>query len=153
MTIATTKTPGPERKSRRRMLLGTAAAAVGAIPFSSLSQPVDTPMPLDAKPTRKNITLINIFSVAPDNRDRLARLLQEGTDSWISKIPGFIASTLYLSRDDGNRIVIHGQWQSAEAIAAMRQSPEMPAYFERIQALATMEAITCDALSTWAVQA
>lgn len=108
-------------------------------------------MNADLKP-KENITLINIFNVAPENRDRLATLLQEGTDSWIRKIPGFIASTLYLSRD-GQRIVIQGQWQSAEAIAAMRQSPEMPGYFERIQALAKMEAITCDALSTWAAQA
>lgn len=140
---------GPERTSRRRMLLS--AAAMSAIPFPSLSQPMDAPMNADLKP-KENITLINIFNVAPENRDRLATLLQEGTDSWIRKIPGFIASTLYLSRD-GQRIVIQGQWQSAEAIAAMRQSPEMPGYFERIQALAKMEAITCDALSTWAAQA
>ena len=108
-------------------------------------------MNVDSKPN-DNLTLINIFSVAPENRDRLAKLLQEGTDSWISKIPGFVSSALYLSRD-GQRIVIQGQWRSAEAIAAMRQNPEMPAYFERIQALATMEAITCDALSAWTAQA
>ena len=144
------KTTVPEPQKARRRLLLTAAAA-SAIPFPSLSQPMDSPMNAHSTPGN-NLTLINIFSVAPENRDRLAKLLQEGTDSWISKIPGFISSTLYLSRD-GQRIVIQGQWQSAQAIAAMRQSPEMPAYFERIQALAKMEAITCDALSTWAAQA
>jgi len=131
------------------MLLST--AAMTAISLPSLSQTMDSPMNLDFKPTGK-LTLINIFSVAPESRDRLAKLLQEGTDSWISRIPGFVSSTLYLSRD-GKRIVIQGQWENAEAIAAMRQSPEMPGYFERIQALAKMEAITCDALSTWTAQA
>lgn len=98
-------------------------------------------------PHAKLTTLINIFSVAPDNQSRLAQLLKEGTDAWISKIPGFVSSTLHLARD-GQRIVIYGQWQSADGIAAMRQSPEMPAYFERVKALAQMETITCDATFT-----
>jgi len=33
-------------------------------------------------------------------------------------------------------------------IAAMRQRSEMPAYFERIKAIAQMEAMTCDVAST-----
>ena len=99
--------------------------------------------PSAAKPT----TLINVFSVAPEHLDRLVLLLKEGTDSWICKIPGFVSSALHASRD-GRRVVIYGQWRSADAIAAMRQSPEMPAYFERIKALAQMEAMTCDVVST-----
>lgn len=89
-------------------------------------------------------TLVNVFTVAPEQQQQLAQLLKEGTDAWIRKIPGFIASTLHLSHD-GRRIVIYGQWQNPEAIAAMRAHPEMPAYFERVQALAQMEAIVCDA--------
>lgn len=97
----------------------------------------------DAKLT----TLINIFSVAAENRDQLVALLKEGTDTWISKIPGFVSSSLHVSRD-GQRVIIYGQWRSADGIAAMRQRPEMPAYFERIKAIAQMEAITCDVTST-----
>lgn len=92
-------------------------------------------------------TLINVFSVAPEDRDRLVLLLKEGTDSWISQVPGFISSSLHVSRD-GRRVVIYGQWHSTDGIAAMRQRPEMPAYFERIKAIAQMEAITCDVTST-----
>ncbi len=73
--------------------------------------------------------------------------MKEGTDAWICKVPGFVSSSLHVSRDK-QRVVIYGQWRSVEAIAAMRQSPEMPAYFERIKAMATMEAITCDVAST-----
>lgn len=99
------------------------------------------------EPNTKLTTLVNIFTVAPEDCDRLALLLKEGTDAWICKIPGFISSTLHVSRDK-QRIVIYGQWRSVEAIAAMRQSPEMAAYFERIKAMAKMEAITCDVSST-----
>ena len=52
----------------------------------------------------------------------------------------------YVSRD-GRRLVTCGQWHGADAIAAMRQHPEMPAYFERIKAIAQMEAMTCDMAS------
>jgi quinol monooxygenase YgiN len=92
-------------------------------------------------------TLINVFSVAPEDRDRLVALLKEGTDAWISKLPGFVSSSLHASRD-GRRVVICGQWRSADGIAAMRQHPEMPAYFERIKAIAQMDAMTCDVVST-----
>lgn len=88
-----------------------------------------------------------MFSVAPENRDRLVALLKEGTEAWISKVPGFVSSSLHVSRD-GQRVVIYGPWRSADDIATMRQRPEMPAYFERIKAVAHMEAMTCDVAST-----
>jgi quinol monooxygenase YgiN len=92
-------------------------------------------------------TLINVFSVAAENLERLVALLKEGTDAWISKVPGFVSSSLHVSRD-GQRVVIYGQWRNAESIAAMRQRPEMPAYFERIKSMAQMEAMTCDVMTT-----
>ena len=91
--------------------------------------------------------LINIFTVAPADRDRLVALLREGTEAWISKIPGFVSSSLHVSRD-GGRVLIYGQWRSADSIAAMRQHPAMPAYFERVKAIAQMDAMTCDLAST-----
>lgn len=97
-------------------------------------------------------TLVNVFSVAPEDRDRLVALLREGTEAWIRHAPGFVSSTLLVSRD-GRRVVIHGQWRSADDIAAMRQHPAMPAYLERVRALAQMEAMTCDVASTTAAHA
>ena len=89
-------------------------------------------------------TLINIFTTAPENLDRLVALLRDGKEAWISKAPGFISSTLHIARDN-RRVVICGQWRSADDIAAMRGHPEMPAYFERVKALTEVDAITCDA--------
>lgn len=92
-------------------------------------------------------TLINIFTVAPENLDRLVTLLRQGTEAWISKVPGFVSSTLHVARDN-RRVVIYGQWRSADDIAAMRQHAEMPAYFDRVKAIAQMDAIICDAAAT-----
>lgn len=96
---------------------------------------------------RRLTTLVNIFSVAPENRDRLVALLKEGTTAWICKTPGFVSSSLHVSHD-GRRVLIYGQWTSADGIAAMRQHPEMAAYFERVKAIAQMEAMTFDVAST-----
>jgi len=112
-----------------------------------IQRPKSTAMTPNINADAKLTTLINVFSVAAEDRDRLVALLKEGTEAWISKVPGFISSSLHVSRD-GRRVVIYGQWRSAEGIAAMRQHPEMPAYFERIKAIAQMEAMTCDVTST-----
>jgi quinol monooxygenase YgiN len=110
-----------------------------------------TVQPITIDPKAQLTTLVNTLTVAPENCERLVALLKEGTDSWICKIPGFMGAALHVSRDQ-RRVVIYGQWRSAEGIAAMRQSHYMPPYFERIKALAKMdEAITCDLASTLVV--
>ncbi len=88
-------------------------------------------------------TLINIFTVEPQNQAELVALLKEGTEAWISKLPGFISSNFHNS-SDGRRLVIYGQWRSPEAVATMRQSPHMGPYLQRVKALAQFDAITCD---------
>lgn len=98
------------------------------------------------RPDKAQTTLINIFSVAPDQADALVSLLQAGTRAWICKTPGFVSSTLHLSRDR-TRVVVYGQWSDATGIAAMRANPEMPPYLARVKALAQMEAMTCDVVS------
>ncbi|MCS0584698.1 antibiotic biosynthesis monooxygenase [Massilia pinisoli] len=100
-------------------------------------------------PNADHTALINVFTAAPEDRDRLVALLKAGTDEWISKVPGFIGSSLHLARDD-RRVVVYGQWRSADAIAAMREHPAMPAYAERVRALAQMESIVCDVAATFA---
>ncbi len=134
-------------RPKRRGLFASAPVLGASAPFASLSQPTSDAMTPHITPDANLTTLINVFSVAPEDRDRLVALLKEGTDVWISKVPGFVSSSLHVSRD-GRRVVIYGQWRSADGIAAMRQRPEMPAYFERIKAISQMEAMTCDVAST-----
>lgn len=137
----------PVARARRRRLLSAALVLGAGAPMATLSQPKTNVMTTEINPSANLTTLINVFSVAPEDRDSLVALLKDGTDTWISKVPGFVSSSLHVSRD-GRRVIIYGQWRSADGIAAMRQRPEMPAYFERIKAIAQMEAMTCDVAST-----
>lgn len=136
----------PVVRQRRRNLLASALVAAASIPLAPFAQSKAGNMKPTIDVGDKLTTLINVFSVAPEDRDRLVALLKEGTESWISKVPGFVSSSMHVSRD-GRRVVSYGQWHSADAIADMRQRPEMPAYFERVKAMAQMEAITCDVIS------
>jgi quinol monooxygenase YgiN len=88
-------------------------------------------------------TLINIFTVEPENREQLIELLKEGTETWISTLAGFISANFHNSKDR-RRVIIYGQWRRAEDIEAMRQNPKMGPYMQRIAALATMEAVMCE---------
>jgi quinol monooxygenase YgiN len=118
-----------------------------ALPAESMTPTMTTTMkPPTIEANSTLITLVNIFTVTADNCEPLVALLKEGTKAWIAKVPGFVSSALHVARDR-QRIVIYGQWRSADAIAAMRQHPEMPAYFERVKALSTMESIVCDVAS------
>jgi quinol monooxygenase YgiN len=88
-------------------------------------------------------TLINIFTVEPENRDALIGLLKESTETSMAKKPGWI-STNFLASRDGRRVVIYSQWRRPEDIDAMRQDPNMGPYLKKIAAIAKFEAMTCD---------
>ncbi len=87
-------------------------------------------------------TLINLFTVEPENRQKLVALLKEGTETLISRMAGWI-STNFLDSRDGRRVIIYSQWRSVEDIEAMRQNSELAPYFQRLAALATFDAIEC----------
>jgi quinol monooxygenase YgiN len=132
------------RPSRRTFIAGSLvsgfALAMPVVPAQSQNRSLQmqTTIRVDSGIT----TLINIFTVEPENQQKLVALLNEGTETWISKLAGFISANFHNSKD-GRRVIIYGQWRSAEDIEAMRQNPNMGPYMQRIAALAQMEAITC----------
>jgi quinol monooxygenase YgiN len=100
---------------------------------------MDTTISVDSAVT----TLVNVFTLDPDNQPKALALLQEGVETLFSKTPGWIATNLLKSRD-GKQVVVYSQWRDAGAIEAFRQDPRMKPYFERFGALAKHEAFTCD---------
>jgi quinol monooxygenase YgiN len=135
-----------ETRLSRRMFVATSLAsgfvlAMPVVPAQSQkrSLQMETTIRVDSGIT----TLLNIFTVEPENREQLIALLKEGTETWIGKSAGFISANFHNSKD-GRRVIIYGQWRRAEDIEAMRQNPHMGPYMQRIAALATMEALTCD---------
>ncbi|WP_414462186.1 antibiotic biosynthesis monooxygenase family protein [Hyphomicrobium sp. DY-1] len=69
-----------------------------------------------------SITLINVFTVAPENQQRLLDLLTRATDEFVCHAPGFLASTLHRSLD-GTKVTMYAQWRSIEDYEAMRRDP------------------------------
>jgi quinol monooxygenase YgiN len=68
------------------------------------------------------VTLINVFTVKPENQQRLLALLVEATESVMNRQPGFVSANLHKSLD-GARVVNYAQWRSKEAFEAMLEDP------------------------------
>ena len=69
-----------------------------------------------------SITLINVFTVAPENQQWLLDLLTRATDEFVRHAPGFLTSTLHRSLD-GTKVTMYAQWRSIEDYEAMRRDP------------------------------
>ena len=86
------------------------------------------------------VTMINVFSVAPEKQQELVDSLRQNTETVIKTLKGWIATSLIASKD-GTRVVIHSQWETAADVAAMRTDPRMQAYFPKVAAFASLESI------------
>ena len=82
--------------------------------------------------------LTNILKVDPARQRELIELLRHNTDSVIATLPGW-RSTRLVASGDGASVIIHSEWDSPEAVAAMRQDARMQACFPQILALASNE--------------
>lgn len=64
------------------------------------------------------VTLINVFTVAPEDQQRLVEVLVDATQAVMRKQPGFILANIHRSLD-GARVTNYAQWRSREAFEAM----------------------------------
>jgi quinol monooxygenase YgiN len=71
------------------------------------------------------VVLINVFTVAPENQQRLIDILTAATRGSVDQEPGFISATLHRSLD-GSKVTMYARWENAEAYAAMRRKPGRP---------------------------
>jgi quinol monooxygenase YgiN len=92
---------------------------------------------------REVVTLINVFAVEPEHQHDLIDLLKEGTERWMSKMPGYVSASSHKSKD-GRRVINYSQWRSVPDIEAMRQNPDVRPYLQRVAAVAKSETIVCD---------
>ncbi len=87
-------------------------------------------------------TLINVFTIEPENQHKLVELLKECTEMLVSKLDGWI-STAILNSKDSQRVIVYSQWRSSKDIESFRQNPNMAPFLQRVAALAKFEAIEC----------
>jgi quinol monooxygenase YgiN len=81
-------------------------------------------------------TLINVFTVEPEQASELAELLGEATEKVMRHVPGFVSANIHVSTD-GTRVVNYAQWASAEAFRAMQSDPTAAEHMAKAAALAS----------------
>ncbi len=87
---------------------------------------------------KKYLTLINVFTVEPDNQQRLIDLLTMATESTVSHVKGFISSALHRSLD-GKKVTMYAQWGSLEDYQQMRSNPTASPYLEQALEIASFD--------------
>ena len=78
---------------------------------------------------RDVVTLINVFTVAPADQQRLLDLLVEATESVMKRLPDFVSANLHKSID-GTMVTNYAQWRSREDFEAMLQNAEAMAHMK-----------------------
>jgi quinol monooxygenase YgiN len=84
------------------------------------------------------VTFINVFTVSPDNQQRLVDLLTQATDLSVRHASGFVSAALHRSLD-GNKVTMYAQWESLGAYQAMRGDPAATTYLAEALSIATFE--------------
>ena len=69
------------------------------------------------------MTVINVFTVAPEEQARLVELLRRATETSIRHIPGFVAAALHRGLD-GTKVTMYAQWRTPDDYAQMRARPD-----------------------------
>lgn len=86
----------------------------------------------------ENVTLINVMKVEPGNQAALLALLKQNIETVIKTRAGWHGTRL-IAAADGASVIICSQWESPQAVEAMRTDPRMTAYFPRILELASVQ--------------
>lgn len=81
------------------------------------------------------VTLINTFTVKPENQAQLVQLLEEATEQVMSHLPGFVSANLHASLD-GTRVVNYAQWRDEAAYKAVLADERAKPHMMKAAALA-----------------
>ncbi|MGW2720265.1 antibiotic biosynthesis monooxygenase family protein [Streptomyces sp. NPDC001492] len=90
----------------------------------------------------QHYTLVNTFTVSPDDQEKLYRHLVDITERTIRHLPGFISANFHLSHD-GNQVLNYAQWESEESFRAMHALPELREHFTFCRSISTPTSIPC----------
>lgn len=83
----------------------------------------------------KSVRLINVYSVKPENQEKLVQILEEGVHSIMVHQEGYLGSTI-LRSVDGKSVAVCAKWKEAKNIVAVFQKAENESYIKKIQEIA-----------------
>ena len=81
------------------------------------------------------VTLINVFTVEPENQQAVVNSLIQVTQELTQTLPGYISANVHKSVD-GKRVVNYVQWRSHADFEAMLHNPVMQAHMKEVSQLA-----------------
>lgn len=88
------------------------------------------------------MTLVNVFTVAPERQQELIDLLVEATERRMRHLPGFISASIHRG-DDGAHVVNYAQWRTHEDFNAARKDPEAGVHMQKAAVMAAFNPIVC----------
>jgi Antibiotic biosynthesis monooxygenase len=88
--------------SRRTFVSASLASGLALVmqPVLAQSQNRRLPMEVTIRANSGVMTLINVFTVDPENQQQLVELLKAGTESLMSKMTGYISASFHIRRHD-----------------------------------------------------
>lgn len=92
-------------------------------------------MTTSISPSNPVITMINVFTVNPENQQRLVNLLILTTETVMKKQPGYVSANIHKSLD-GMRVVNYAQWRSREDYEAIFKNREVVEHMSEIMSFA-----------------
>jgi quinol monooxygenase YgiN len=84
------------------------------------------------------ITAITVFTVAPENQQRLIDLIVRAAEEITLSQPGFISINVHKSLDR-THVISYSQWESVEAFDDIQQNASMIPYVQQILKIATIK--------------
>ena len=84
------------------------------------------------------MTVINVFTVAPTQQERLVELLTRATESSVRHVPGFVGAALHRSLD-GTKVTMYAQWATPEDYDRMRARPDASPFLAEALAIARFD--------------
>lgn len=81
------------------------------------------------------VTVINVFTVEPQNQQRLVEMLIEGARKTIRHAPGFVSVNIHRSLD-GVRAVNYAQWRAKADVEAIMKNPQAQEYMKQVGEIA-----------------
>lgn len=82
------------------------------------------------------LTIINVLTTDPENSQELIDVLTRTTEEVTSRHPGYLSTSLHLSRD-GTKVTNYSQWRSREDFDAMLDDPEAQEAMQAVRRLAS----------------
>jgi quinol monooxygenase YgiN len=86
------------------------------------------------------VTLINTFTVRPEQQQELVDNLVRATEDVIRHRPGFVAANIHASLD-GQHVANYAQWRSVEDFRAMLADPACQEHLKTASELAQYQPI------------